>query len=384
MFKDVLLVTPFYDPNIVGGAEVSTQILAEGLCGRADVLTFCPHGKHRVLNGVDIYEMDAVPSMAQLWQTQLGQDCRESRANRIKRYRLSTFPDQRVTAKYLEFLNKHDYKCIILNTNEDIMARPSLWKASNASGAKVILTLRDPMLVSRKNSYILSKIYRSIVTRQMKWIDRFVAPSRYMIELYAKNGLHKERSVVIPNAVDMPVTKNVAFSKKAGVIYAGSIRSEKGVLTLVDASKHFHRNERLELIGRGPLSDSCKAMDNIVVIDWMEKSKLYSRIAEKKVLVLPSEWPEAFGRVLIEAVNSGTLIVGSRVGGIPEILEGDERYLFRQGDSCELANRVNRILGLDSEEYEKELHDLRKRFERYSLKHYIHGWSTLIDEVCQA
>ena len=37
---DALLVTPYYDPNIVGGAEISTQLIAEGVLGRCDVLTF--------------------------------------------------------------------------------------------------------------------------------------------------------------------------------------------------------------------------------------------------------------------------------------------------------------------------------------------------------
>ena len=56
IMTDVLAVTPFYEPNIVGGAEVSTQILAEGLCDRVDVLTYGPSDAERELNDVSIFE----------------------------------------------------------------------------------------------------------------------------------------------------------------------------------------------------------------------------------------------------------------------------------------------------------------------------------------
>lgn len=68
---DALLVTPYYDPNIVGGAEISTQLIAEGVLGRCDVLTFGATDARRSLNGVTVYEM-AFPKYANLWAQPLG------------------------------------------------------------------------------------------------------------------------------------------------------------------------------------------------------------------------------------------------------------------------------------------------------------------------
>ena len=110
----------------------------------------------------------------------------------------------------------------------------------------------------------------------------------------------------------------------------------------------------------------------------MPKDDLYREMSRAKVLVLPSEWPEAFGRVLIEAVQCGTLVVGSTAGGIPEVLGGDERYLFKSGDIGALTNRVNRILGLAEDEYLEELAALKSRFERYAIENYVAAWGDLI------
>jgi glycosyltransferase involved in cell wall biosynthesis len=62
--------------------------------------------------------------------------------------------------------------------------------------------------------------------------------------------------------------------------------------------------------------------------------------------VLPSTSSEAFGRTIIESMACGTPVVGSRIGGIPEILTGEfGQFLFPAGDHRALANRVNALAG---------------------------------------
>jgi phosphatidylinositol alpha-mannosyltransferase len=52
--------------------------------------------------------------------------------------------------------------------------------------------------------------------------------------------------------------------------------------------------------------------------------------AEAAVTVLPSMW-EAFGLVLVESLASGTPVVGTRHGGIPEVIEPGVGVLFDPG-----------------------------------------------------
>ncbi len=63
------------------------------------------------------------------------------------------------------------------------------------------------------------------------------------------------------------------------------------------------------------------------------------------VTVLPSEWPEPFGRSIIESMACGTPVVASRTGGIPENLTGEfQNGLFEPGNERNLADTLNRLM----------------------------------------
>ncbi|MEM6423719.1 MAG: glycosyltransferase family 4 protein [Cyanobacteria bacterium P01_D01_bin.128] len=63
------------------------------------------------------------------------------------------------------------------------------------------------------------------------------------------------------------------------------------------------------------------------------------------LVVLPSHWPEPFGRVLIEGMACGVPAIGSAVGGIPEVLRGlDYPALFAPEDVEALAERISDVI----------------------------------------
>ncbi len=376
--SSILLVSPYYDPNIVGGAEVSTQLIAEGLPGEADVLTFGLEDSVRTLNGVTVYEIN-IPEMSHFWLDGLNRSHLESKYEKARRLLRMFIPSRRVTATYQSFITNHGYETVLFNSNEDVFTRPSLWKAASASRARTVLVLRDPMLVQRKLPGFIQKAYRHTVRNQLRWVDIIASPSHYMINLHAHYGITKKDSHVIPNAVDTGAIAAVPCDRKNGVLYAGSLTKEKGIPTLVRAAGSFAHSEPLELIGRGALAEWCGAQEGVTIHDWMSREDLYQRMAAAKVFVLPSEWPEAFGRVLIEAVMSGTLVVGSDAGGIPEVLDHDERYVFRVGNADDLAAHVNRILSLSEQDYMRELESLQESFKRFSIDRYVNSWRELLE-----
>src|SRR5207248_1377582 len=55
---------------------------------------------------------------------------------------------------------------------------------------------------------------------------------------------------------------------------------------------------------------------------------------------------EPFGRVLVEAMLSGTPVIATRGGGTPEIIRDDsDGVLVEPGDAIALAAAVRRLLG---------------------------------------
>jgi glycosyltransferase involved in cell wall biosynthesis len=60
--------------------------------------------------------------------------------------------------------------------------------------------------------------------------------------------------------------------------------------------------------------------------------------------VLPSR-SEAMGRVLIEAMACGKAVIGSNVGGIPDVIkDGENGLLFNSGDVDDLAKKMDTLL----------------------------------------
>ncbi len=63
------------------------------------------------------------------------------------------------------------------------------------------------------------------------------------------------------------------------------------------------------------------------------------------VVIFPSLMPEAFGRVVIEAMSTGRPVIASCIGAVPEILDGPmARFLVEPGDAGELAAAMDSIL----------------------------------------
>jgi glycosyltransferase involved in cell wall biosynthesis len=77
-------------------------------------------------------------------------------------------------------------------------------------------------------------------------------------------------------------------------------------------------------------------------------------------LLLPSE-QESFGLVALEAMSCGVPVVGSRVGGLPEVvLHGETGYLLPVGEIREMADASVRLLS-SPEEHRRMSDGSRKR-----------------------
>ena len=83
------------------------------------------------------------------------------------------------------------------------------------------------------------------------------------------------------------------------------------------------------------------------------------------IFVLPS-FSEAFSNSLLEAMACGCAVIGSRVGGTPELIGAEERgLLFTSGDAAELARKMSILI--ERESLRRELGGRAARFARENL-----------------
>ena len=99
------------------------------------------------------------------------------------------------------------------------------------------------------------------------------------------------------------------------------------------------------------------------------------------MLLLASE-NESFGRVLVEAMGSGTPVIATAVGGIPEIVrDGQEGLLIPPGSPEQLANAIKQLLKEEDLRMRLAQAALR-RADSFGLDLHIQNMLSIFNEVC--
>jgi glycosyltransferase involved in cell wall biosynthesis len=135
-------------------------------------------------------------------------------------------------------------------------------------------------------------------------------------------------------------------------LFVGVLERYKAVDVLADAWRLAAPrvpDATLHLVGRGPLRDVVERLvaDLPGQTRWTESlptPEVARALDGASVLVLPSR-SEGLGRVVVEAFCRGRCVVGTRVGGIPDIVEdGETGILVPPEDAAELADALVRVL----------------------------------------
>lgn len=168
-------------------------------------------------------------------------------------------------------------------------------------------------------------------------------------------GLSAKRVRVIPNGVDTerfyPVAKRT--NRQIPVIATlGSLSPVKNQALLIKACHKLLQkglNFRLVIAGEGPLRPT---LENLIeTLDMKDVISLPGHVEntveflqQLDIFVLPSD-SEAHPNALSEAMSCGISCIGSRVGGIPEIMiDGTSGLLFEAGDEDGLAEKIESLL----------------------------------------
>jgi glycosyltransferase involved in cell wall biosynthesis len=76
----------------------------------------------------------------------------------------------------------------------------------------------------------------------------------------------------------------------------------------------------------------------------LDQHELGAAYRASDCVIFPSEWPEPFGMVPLEAMQCGVPVIASGVGGSQEFLSDEHNcLLFAPGDQQSLASAVRRL-----------------------------------------
>ncbi len=217
-------------------------------------------------------------------------------------------------------------------------------------------------------------------------IDLYISPSEFLKNKLIDMGF-KKKIIHLPNFLNLEefIPK---YSYKNELCYFGRLSSEKGLFTLINSIKGL--NVKLKIIGTGPLEKELikkvKAdnINNIKFLGYKSGEELKYEITNSMAVILPSEWYENNPRSCLEAFALGKPVIGTKIGGIPELIKsGVTGLLFKAGDYLELRERIKYLLR-NKEQIKKLGTNARKFVEENfsSSKHYkelINIYDSLLD-----
>jgi len=145
------------------------------------------------------------------------------------------------------------------------------------------------------------------------------------------------------------------------ILLVGRDAFRKGLGSLLSAIRKIKKDFpdlKAEVIGREYLHSRILGKVLSLGLDLQFRGELLPEDLKKKyqgaMMVYLGSFQEGLGLSLLEGMAGGAVAIGSKAGGIPEILEqGKSGLLFTPGDSLELASKLSSILS--SEELRKKL-----------------------------
>jgi glycosyltransferase involved in cell wall biosynthesis len=257
---------------------------------------------------------------------------------------------------------------------------PSIFPTLKAAGIPTVMTVHDlklacPAYTMRNEGGVCErcrggKIYHVAVNRCIKGslalsslimlesgvhralglysrnIDRFVVPSRFFIDKLVEWGWPRERFIHIPNFVEAS-SFEPARQAGRGFLYLGRLAPEKGLDVLIEAAARAR--VPVVLAGAGQDEGKLKALAertgaDATFLGYRTGADLFRAVSAARAVVLPSTWYENAPMTVLEAYALGRPIIGSAIGGIPELIrEGETGTAVEVGNVDALAAALARF-----------------------------------------
>lgn len=231
--------------------------------------------------------------------------------------------------------------------------------------------------------------YNDLTKYTLKSADKVITVSRSNAEKLLSLGVSSNKLHIIPNGYDPKIFKMLPQSstrqklnlpsEKRILLSVGNLVDIKGHTYLIDAMRIIQKkqaNALLVIVGSGPLERKLRKKitklglgDKILLVGRRSHHEVALWMNASDVFILPS-LSEGFPTVVPEALACGKPIIGTKVGGVPEVLHNHEvGMVVNPRDSVALADAILQALDM---EWAKSL--ISNYAEKYS-------WNSIIPQI---
>lgn len=305
-----------------------------------------------------------------------------------KWYKFSQVPDEAVFGKVKAYYPKYPMIPKISESAQSFLMIPFLYRAlktiqqndgidvvnahylypDGVAAYRVCNMLKLPVVLSALGSDVNVLAQKKRISGQIKnalsKCSAITAVSDNLALKIRESGINGREIHVLHNGVDLSLfslldrnyerEKAGIPSNKKIILYVGRLSPEKGLNFLLEATlklKDKWPNLRVILIGDGPdihklveIRDSLGIGDLIHFVGEKTPAEINCWLGISDLLCLPSI-REGCPNVILESFASGRPVIGSNVGGIPEMIEeGENGLMFNSGDAVDLAEKLDGAL----------------------------------------
>lgn len=337
----ILYINSLYSPLIKGGAEISLQLIVEGMKSLGhEVVVASLHPESTFLtdrvNGVKVIR---VPLKNDYWPYQ---DTQESKLSKLAWH----IRDRR-NAAMGETIRK-----IVREERPDVVSCHNLagwsiavWDEIHAAGIPIIQVLHDFYLLCPNSNMnkrgtpcetqcVSCRLLRSTHPKTSSNVSAVVGISLSILSRFTSAGYFSNASQqVIYNvrtAPDSSIARIREKGQKLVLGYLGTISSVKGVEWLIQQFLNLPIPATLKIAGKGDqkVLEEFKALAAGHEVEFVGYVKPNDFLKEVDVLVVPSLWDEPLGMVAIEALANSVPVITSGKGGLSESVKQEENGLI--------------------------------------------------------
>ncbi|OLE53801.1 MAG: hypothetical protein AUG74_20930 [Bacteroidetes bacterium 13_1_20CM_4_60_6] len=272
-----------------------------------------------------------------------------------------------------------------------VRAYSPLVAAAAASGARIIV--HDHVsLVPRSGLRQTFKLARGRLLNPL--VDLRLAVSEHAASTVRDaHGVPPERVRVVENAIDLSrfrqgdrsrLRDELRVGRSKLVVSVARLEEEKGGAMLLRAFARVGGDVHLALVGRGSREQAWKRLASDLGIGFRVhflglRNDVEHVLAASDLVVVPSQWEEAFGLAVVEAMAAGKPLVVTRSGAMPGIV-GDAGVVVPRLDPDAMASAIRELLADDAHAADLSAKG-RARAERYGMERYVREMLAVYSEL---
>ena len=380
----ILCISNYYPPHYEGGYELSVKESMDYLSSRGhSVYVLCGH------KGL------ARPKAAKL-------DFATNDIQRVLRY---------ISYDNASFINKHHVE--VHNYRLCLAALKLLKPDIVYMGSQKAISIAPALAVQRS---AIARVYdigddwmsvyypKAIHQRFYRWLKRIlpfciggqvdlnpvICVSKWLAEelkvKYASKQIH-----IVPRAVALSSYRSRPTFKAHNFIMAGRIEPQKGLHLLIEAAKNVcvtHPQFKVDIYGDADV-DYLKLCRKLIQDYHLEQhfdfkgfsSSMADILPIYDVMLMPTLMREPFGRVIIEAMAAGLIVIASNAYGPAEIIDhGTDSLLFERANPKALAECINTLMDYP----DAKLESMRlAAYQKVSTKYELSLVKKRIEEIME-